>query len=164
LSNRIYFEKFHSEDEFLYYWSLTSNEKAMVINYGRAFTIDEAKYLFNHMLMTNLKYKDFGYFKVLESSSNTFIGLGAVVANDSCTEAEIEYMLLPDYWGNGYGSEIAAALLHKAYSVSDIQQVAAITSPNNAASKKILTKLGFLSQKVYEIEDGSLAELYIEKL
>lgn len=164
MSNRIYFEKYHSEKEFLYFWSLSSNEKAMAMNYGRAFTMDEAKYLFNHMLITNLKYKDFGYFKVFESSSNTFIGLGAVIANDCCTETEIEYLLLPDYWGNGYGSKIAAALLHKAYSVSDIQQVAAITSLNNAASKKILTKLGFLSQKVYEIEDGTLAELFIKKL
>jgi [ribosomal protein S5]-alanine N-acetyltransferase len=164
LSNKIYFEKFHSEEEFLYFWSLASNEKAMAMNYGRAFTMDEAMYLFNHMLMTNLKYKDFGYFKVFESSSNNFIGLGAVVVNDSCTEAEIEYMLLPDYWGNGYGSEIAAELLHRAYFEKDIQQAAAITSPNNAASKKILIKLGFLSQKVYEIEDGSLAELFIKKL
>jgi hypothetical protein len=55
LSNRIYFEKYHSKDEFLYYWSLASNEKAMAMNYGRAFTMDEAKYLFNHMQMTNLK-------------------------------------------------------------------------------------------------------------
>jgi RimJ/RimL family protein N-acetyltransferase len=135
----------------------------MAMNYGRAFTMDEAKYLFNHMLMINLKYKNFGYFKVFVSSSNTFIGLGAVVLNDSCTEAEIEYMLLPGYWGNGYGSEIAAELLHKAYLEKDIKQVAAITSPDNTASKKVLVKLGFLSQKVYEVEDGSLAEMFIRK-
>jgi RimJ/RimL family protein N-acetyltransferase len=44
-----------------------------------------------------------------------------------------------------------------------IQQVAAITSPYNEASKKILTKLGFISLKVNEIDDRSLAEVFIKK-
>ena len=35
MQNRIYFKKFLSDDDFQYYLDLVSNEKVMVMNYGR---------------------------------------------------------------------------------------------------------------------------------
>ena len=79
-------------------------------------------------------------------------------------EAEIEYMLFPEYWGVGYGSGIVDVLLEKIKEPKTIKQVTAIVELNNLASKKILTNHGFFSQKIYETEDGSLAESFIKKL
>ncbi len=164
LKNRIYFQKFISEDDFQYLLDLVSNEKVMIMNFGRAFLLEEAKSYYKRLLENNKKHKDFGHFKVFEATTNTFIGMGELSINDDFTEAEIGYLLLPEYWGKGYGSEIAGELLNKAEETKNIQRVTATTDPNNIASKKILLNSGFVSCKIYEIDDGSSAEMFSKEI
>lgn len=160
MKNEIYLKKFSCGDDFQYFFKLVSNEKIMVMNYGRVFTLEEAKKYYEKVLSINEKHKDFGQFKVFEGITHNFIGLGAIVANEEVTEAEIEYLLLPNYWGKGYGSTLAETLISMASGVKSIEKVTAIADPNNVGSKKILLKNGFVSSKVYEIDDGSLAEIF----
>ncbi len=160
MNNQMYFEKFSSEDDFEYFFKLVSNEKIMTMNFGRVFTLEEAKKYYEKVLSINEKSKDLGQFKVFEGSNKDFIGLGAIVANEDLTEVEIEYLLLPDYWGKGYGSSIAETLVSMASGVKSIKKVTAIADPNNMGSKKILLKNGFVSSEIYEIDDGSLAEIF----
>ncbi|MDU1350394.1 GNAT family N-acetyltransferase [uncultured Clostridium sp.] len=162
--NRIYFKKFISEDDFQYFFKLVSNEKVMVMNYGRVFSVEEAKKCYEGLLEKGRKGESFGGFKVFEESTNTFIGLGALLVNDNFTEVEVEYSLLPEYWGKGYGSEIAENLLKKVEETKGMQRATAIIDPNNIASKKIVLKNGFTSCKLYEIDDGSPAEMFSKKV
>lgn len=164
MTSRIYFKKFLSEDDFQYFFKLVSNEKIMVMNYGRVFSVEEAKKCYEGLLDKGRKGENFGGFKVFERSTNTFIGLGALLVNDNFAEVEVEYSLLPEYWGKGYGSEITENLLNKAEEIKGMQQATAIIDPNNIASKKILLKNGFTSCKLYEIDDGSLAEIFSKKI
>ncbi|GAA0774201.1 GNAT family N-acetyltransferase [Clostridium subterminale] len=165
MDERIYFEKILSQDDFEYFLDLVSNEKVMVMNYGRVFTLKEAKKVYKGILEKNEVHEEFGQFKVFEATTNTFIGIGGLIMSDDFTEAEVEYLLLPpEYWGMGYGSEILRELLNKAESVKSIQQVIGIIAPNNIASRKILSNNGFVSCKVYEIDDGSFAEVLSKKI
>ncbi|WP_454053121.1 GNAT family N-acetyltransferase [Clostridium sp. Marseille-Q7071] len=164
MTNRIYFEKFLSEDDFQYFFKLVSNEKIMAMNYGRVFSLEEGKKCYEGLLEKSRKHEDFGGFKVFEKSTNTFIGLGSLLISDDFTEVEVEYLLLPEYWGKGYGSEIVDNLLNKAKETKSIQRATAIIDPNNIASKKILLKNGFMSCKLYEIDDGSPAEMFSKKI
>jgi RimJ/RimL family protein N-acetyltransferase len=164
VKSRIYYEKYLSENDFSYYLNLTSDEKTMKMNFGRIFTVEESRKLFNNILEVNKKHIDFGHFKVFEASTNNYMGLCAIIPNDDFTEVEIEYMLLPNYWGSGYGSEIVEVLLHKSNNIKSIKQVVAYVDPNNIASKKILLKRGFSSDKIYEIDDGSLVERLIKDI
>lgn len=164
MQNRIYFEKFVSDDDFRYYLNLVSNEKVMVMNYGRVFTLEEANLIYKSMLKNNEDYEGFGYFKVFEKAANDFIGSGAITINNDFSEAEIEYMLMPDYWEKGYGSEIVRELLKKVEGAKGIYKVIAITDPDNLASKKILLNNGFKPYKVFEIDDGSLAEMHRKEI
>jgi len=164
MSNRIYFKKFLYETDFQYFLNLVSNEKIMTMNYGRVFSLEEAKKFYSRLLENNKKNEDFGSFKVFEMNTNIFIGSGALVISDDFTEAEVEYMLLPGYWGKGYGSEIVRELLKKAAQTMSIKQVIGIIDPNNIASKKILLNNSFVSCKIYEIDDGTLAEMLSKKI
>lgn len=164
LTNRIYFKKFISEDDFQYFSKLVFNEKVMVMNFGRVFTMDEAKKYYKYLLENNKTHDDFGNFKVLETSTNNFIGMCAIIISSDFKESEIEYMLLPEYWGKGYGSEIVDNLLNMIEETKSIEKVTAITDPNNLGSRKILLKNGFVSCKVYKIDDGSLAERFSKKI
>lgn len=164
MQNRIHFIKFLSDEDIQYYLDLVSNEKVMVMNYGRVFSLEEANLTYKGILKNNESHETFGYFKVFENATNVFIGLGAMTINNDFTEAEVEYMLLPDYWGKGYGSEIVKELLKKAEKINSIHKVTAITDPNNLASKKILSNNGFVSCKIFEIDDGSLAEMHAKEI
>ncbi|MBW9158563.1 MULTISPECIES: GNAT family N-acetyltransferase [Clostridium] len=164
MTNRIYFKKFLSEDDFQYFLNLVLNEKIMIMNYGRVFLLEEAKKCYKRLLEDNNKNEGFGSFKVFEMNTNVFIGSGALVINDDFTEAEVEYMILPEYWGKGYGSEIVKELLNKAEETKSIQRVTAITDPNNIGSKKILLNNDFVSCKIYEIDDGSPAEMFSKQI
>ena len=164
MNNRIYFEKFISENDFKYYLDLVSNKEVMAMNYGRVFTIDESILTYKGIIINNKNYEDFGHFKVFEKNTKNFIGLGAITINNDFSEAEIEYMLIPDYWRKGYGSEIVTNLLKKAEETKSIHKVIAITDPNNLVSKKILFNNGFVAIKIFEIEDGSLAEIHSKEI
>lgn len=165
LKNRIYFDKFVSEDDFHYFIDLVTNEKVMIMNYGRVFTLEEANQLYKGMLKRNKRHDDFGDFKVFQRDTNTFIGLGTLSINNDFTECELEYMLLPEYWGKGYGSEIAGELIKKAEDTKSIQKITAYIDPNNIGSKKILLNNGFVSCKLYKNpDDGSPVEMFSKEI
>lgn len=162
--SRIYFEKFLSEEDFEYFSQLAFNEETMVMNYGRVFSLEEAKKFYKGIMNVNTKHADLGYFKVFERTTDKFIGLGALSVNDDFTEAEVEYLLLPDYWGKRYGSEMVGELLKKAEETKSIQKVIGIIDPNNIGSRKILINNDFVSCKIYEVDDGTLAEMFSKEI
>ncbi|AWZ49818.1 N-acetyltransferase [Clostridiaceae bacterium 14S0207] len=164
MEKRICFKRFVLEEDFSYFLKLTTNEELMVMNYGRIFTREESEGFYKKMMEQNSRTKDFGYFKVFKKNEDTFIGLAAISVNNDCTEVEIEYLLLPEYWGNRYGTEIAENLLEKIKKISNISKVTAIINPDNIRSKKILLKNGFILCKTYKVDDGKTAQMFIKEL
>lgn len=161
---RIYFEKYKSEKDFSDYYNLVSNKEVMDMNYGRPFTMEEAEMIFTKMLSINKKHKDFGYFKVFENDTNKLIGLAGIVLKENSIESDVEYLLFPNHWRKGYGTEILSELLIIAKNNITIKIVKGIIDPSNIASRKMLLKQGFISKKTYKIDDGSLAEVLIKKI
>lgn len=163
MEKRIYLEKFTSMD-FDNYYKLVSNEKVMAMITERAILLDEALENYNLILNNNQLHNSFGNFKIMEVSTNKFIGSALLKVKDmSSTEAELGYMLLPDYWGKGIGSEVAKMLIEKAKEEKQINKITAIIDPNNIASRKILVNSGFISDMVCEI-DGLPGEILSMKI
>ena len=153
-------EKYGAEDRELYE-ELVLNEETMSMNYGRVFSKEEADMLFRYILDANSGNGLTGYYKVF---TDEYIGLGALRFNEEECALEIEYMLLPEYWGLGYGSELAAILTEMAWDSGLASTVNAITDPENERSGKILLKNGFKLIKNYINEDGEPAVLYSKEL
>lgn len=164
MKSRIYFEKFKEMEDFKFFLKLSFNEKVMKMNYGRVFTFEEATQYFSKMLENNKVNETFGAFKVFERGTKVFIGMGALILNEDLTEAEVEYLLLPEFWGRGYGTEIVKKLLKKTGALTTLDQVVATIDPSNVASKKILVRNGFKSQRLYKVDDDTEAELLVKKL
>lgn len=57
--------------------------------------------------------------------------------------ASLGFSLSPRFWGNGYATEAADALLHWAFATFDLNRVQAEADTRNAASRRVLEKLGF---------------------
>ena len=67
-------------------------------------------------------------------------------------EYEIGFHLRPQFWGKGYAVEAASAAIDYAFSVLHADALFAGHNPNNAASAKVLRKLGFryIGDEFYE--------------
>jgi len=56
---------------------------------------------------------------------------------------ELLYAIAPAYWGRGYATEIARTLTGLALGPLDLESVVAYTLPENAASRRVMEKVGF---------------------
>jgi len=83
-----------------------------------------------------------GLLLVERKSDATALGLCGLIKRDSLPDVDIGYALLPEYWGNGYAREAAAATLRHARSMHGLERVVAITDPDNGPSGRLLGSLG----------------------
>ncbi|WP_420478555.1 GNAT family N-acetyltransferase [Brevundimonas sp. FT23028] len=57
---------------------------------------------------------------------------------------DIGYILHPDHWGLGLAGEAAQAAIDHVFTVTDLQALTADVDPDNAASIRLLERLGFV--------------------
>jgi [ribosomal protein S5]-alanine N-acetyltransferase len=85
-------------------------------------------------------------------SDNTFIGWSGLARwNPDYRSASMGYCLDDAAWGHGYATEAGHALLQWAFDTLDLNRVQAETDTRNAASARVLEKLGF-------VREGTLRE------
>jgi ribosomal-protein-alanine N-acetyltransferase len=79
----------------------------------------------------------------LQTDGN-LIALGSVRRHTELPEvATIGYSVLPAFWGQGVGTELAALLVEFATGILGAPEVRATTLDDNPASARVLEKLGF---------------------
>ena len=111
MQNQIRLEKINGREDFPYFAQLVFNEKVMAMDMGRIFTQEEADGYFAYVLDYNAAHENAGNYKVF-LADGAFIGLGALWVREDGTE--VEYMVLPEYWGKGYASIITKNMITKA--------------------------------------------------
>lgn len=57
---------------------------------------------------------------------------------------EIGFIFHPDHWGRGYAAEALAPVIDRAFAVHGLPAIEADVDPRNAASLKLLARLGFV--------------------
>jgi RimJ/RimL family protein N-acetyltransferase len=76
--------------------------------------------------------------------SRHLIGLGSVRRHpETPIEASVGYSILPAFWRQGFGTELAALLVDFATGTLRVREVHATTLEDNPASSRVLEKLGF---------------------
>ncbi len=87
--------------------------------------------------------RGFAQWHVSETAAGRFVGcLGLQPLQD---EVEILYALVPGAWGRGYATEAALAALEYGLSEIGLERVVGIAREANAASLRVLQKLGMRS-------------------
>ena len=74
---------------------------------------------------------------------------------------EIGYSLFPEYWGNGYAFEAAAAVRDWYWRETDRPYFIGVADPRNEASLKVLRKLGGVYTHSAKTEEDHLCEWYM---
>ena len=94
-----------------------------------------------------------------------FIGwCGVVEWNPDHRSAMLGYCLEESAWGHGFATEAASALLQWAFDVMDLNRVQSETDTRNAASARVLEKLGFVREGMTRedcIVDGEVSDSWV---
>jgi RimJ/RimL family protein N-acetyltransferase len=100
----------------------------------------------------------FGLLLVTPKAGGEPIGMCGLLKRDALEDADIGYAFLPAAWSRGYASEAAEAVLAHGQRAFGLSRVVAIATPDNAASIRVLTRLGFQFERAIRMVPGA-AEL-----
>lgn len=112
--------------------------------------IDETKQLIKPAIedQSNISRKQFAWIVRLKES-DTIIGLcGMFLTADKFKMGEIYYKLIPEYWGYGYATEIAKALVNFGFIKLKLHRIEAGTAIKNIKSLKVLEKIGMTNEGI----------------
>lgn len=159
LLNYLKLEKMEAKDVELHNL-LVSNEKVMKMITGKILNKQEASDKFEKILAANKLHPVLGYFKITHNQSGKFIGVAKIELNNKQShEAELGYLILPEFWGKGITGKVATKLIELAREEKQLQTLYGIIDPENIPSRKILEKNGFLFKKFKDF-DGLPGELW----
>jgi ribosomal-protein-alanine N-acetyltransferase len=99
-----------------------------------------------------------GWMVIETTSGRDWVGLAALrvlsphhlMALGIEPQVEVGYRLHPAYWGNGYATDAAALLAQHGFEMLGLPLIAAIVNIENAPSNRVIQKLGFTHERVYE--------------
>ncbi|MGN0343008.1 MAG: GNAT family N-acetyltransferase [Roseburia sp.] len=90
-------------------------------------------------------YYGYGMWLVFHRQTGELIGRAGVeqrIVGEE-TELELGYLIAPEYWHQGYGSEVCRAILAWVQEHLDFRRVESMVEPGNTASIRLLERLGF---------------------
>ncbi|MDQ3800246.1 MAG: GNAT family N-acetyltransferase [Acidobacteriota bacterium] len=120
------------------------NEPGWIRNIGDrgVRTIDGARAYIADRLSASYERFGFGLYLVELKESGAPAGLCGLVKRDSLEDVDIGFAFLERFWSKGYAFESASAVMDYAQSVLGLKRIAAIVSPGNQGSIKVLEKIG----------------------
>jgi len=103
-----------------------------------------------------------GLWALFSRDDDRFLGECGLRLRDDGT-AELAYGLIPDAWGRGLATEASVAVLDDAFDRLRLPRVAAVARADNAASHKVMRKLGMQHVATRpRASDGGVVEFAIE--
>jgi len=86
----------------------------------------------------------FGRWAWREIASGRFVGLCGLrcLTLEGWPEVSLGYLLYPEFWGKGLATEAAQAVLGIAFDRLGMESIIALTTPDNAASRRVMEKSG----------------------
>jgi len=144
-TNRLNLRPFSAADLDLLY-SLHANEEVAKTTIDGVQSLEQVKKHLDNFINHQEK---FGYsqWAVFEKESAKFVGRAGFTTRALNKEigekTEIRFALLPEFWGNGYASELTAELVKFSFEKLQLEIIAAANGPTNEKSHRVLIKNGF---------------------
>lgn len=93
--------------------------------------------------VTEIQDEDTTLVCAISAEGETVGIVGTYIGDERARVAGLYYLVLPEYQGNGYATEAARLLTEFAFVDLNAQKIAATVIASNAASERVLEKLGF---------------------
>ncbi len=114
---------------------------------------DAARYLRNGPFAMYERY-GFGLWHAARRSDGAAVGMCGLLKRDILPDVDIGYAYLPAFWGQGYAFEAADAVLGHALRKFGLKRVIGVVSEGNAASIRVLEKLGMRFERMVSMHAG----------
>ncbi|MGD9597764.1 MAG: GNAT family N-acetyltransferase [Steroidobacteraceae bacterium] len=125
-------------------------------------TLDDARAYIEKGPIASYRAHGFGLWLALRRQDGTPIGMCGLLKRDALADVDIGFAYLPEYWGQGYALEAAVAVMEHGQRALGIPRIVAIVSPDNAASIRLLGKLGLVFGERVDLNgDGRPTSLYV---
>ena len=143
------------------------NEPSFLRNIGDkgVRTIDDAVQFIVEGPLASYNRLGFGMWLVELKDAKTPIGICGLVKRDALPDVDIGYAFLPQFRLLGYAYESASAVMDYAKNVVGLKRLVAITNPDNAASIKVLGRVGLKFERMIRLsEDAPEIMLFVSGL
>ncbi|NMO79875.1 GNAT family N-acetyltransferase [Niallia alba] len=87
-------------------------------------------------------------FAITDKENGELYGAIALLSNQKFNNGEIAYWIGEEFWGNGYATEAAQAILWFAFNEKHLHKVFARYFKTNPASGRVMQKLGMREEGV----------------
>ncbi|KTD00928.1 GNAT family N-acetyltransferase [Fluoribacter gormanii] len=138
-----------SDDDIAPFFSMNQDPKVM--EYIANFWTMDMVTSFIARMNAQLAEKSYTLWAVEEKSTHQFmgfIGLNSPVWEAHFTPCvEIGWRLASSFWGKGYATEGAQAVLNYAFKTLKLKEVVAFTVPDNLRSQRVMEKLGMIRDR-----------------
>ena len=115
-------------------------------------TEEDARNYLLHGPIAMYEREGFGLFLVERAHDRIPVGMCGLIRRPSLADVDIGFAFLPEYRGQGYAYEAAAAVMAYGRDTVGLARIVAITSPANARSSALLEKLGMVLEKTVMLD------------
>jgi ribosomal-protein-alanine N-acetyltransferase len=93
-------------------------------------------------ILTHWQEHDYGLWAVEQRTTGALLGRCGLQRITETDEVEIDFILAPASWGQGFATEAGQASLKFGFEQLNLAEVVGIVHPENLASQRVLQKLG----------------------
>jgi ribosomal-protein-alanine N-acetyltransferase len=109
------------------------------------------------MIIANYARKHLEWYAVADRKTGALLGVCFLtpLSQRLCDEidakahVELGYRFIRRHWGHGYATEAAEAMLDWGFRKFDLDEIVSIVRPENAASERVLQRLGMRSRQTF---------------
>lgn len=104
-----------------------------------------------------------GFCSLIEKQTGKFVGWCGLWQLKETGEIEVGYAIAREFWGKGYASESAEAFLEYGFKELNLERIVAVARPENAASRRVMEKLGMRFDYIGKFYERDLVHYSITK-
>jgi ribosomal-protein-alanine N-acetyltransferase len=110
---------------------------------------NEAREELEWFLNGHPKFSELGLWATIYKETGNFIGRCGLLPGtiDNRNEVEVAFAFSKEYWGKGFATEAAHALVQYGFERLGLSRLICLIEPDNTASIKVATKLGMRFEK-----------------
>ena len=146
-TGRLLLRRFQPDDLEAFYQLCSRPE---IIRYAQAAPIASREAALEYMKSAPFHdYATYGYgrFACVWKPTGAVIGFSGIKYVAEIAETELGYRFFEEYWGLGLATEAGRASIEFARAVVGLRRLVAMVHPDNVASARVVTKLGFAREK-----------------
>lgn len=120
---------------------------------GGVHSFEQTKQMLSRLIDRWNKY-NYGSWMFHDKQTGKFIGRAGLHPDliDGVNEIVLSYAIMPEYWNNGYATEMAEACIKIGFEILGFESIICFTQPSNIGSQRVMEKNGFKYEKTIELD------------